>query len=244
MTTKMSGVGAALLVNQYDISGDVGALTSMGYSRGLQDVTGLDKDGTERIGLRIDSEMSYAAFWNTSAGRSVAVLEPLTEALVTFCRRASLGSPTRTLTGVKSSWSVARGQDGSMAANGQIQASNGRPIEGGYLLTSGKQTFASAAAGTYIDRGAGSASSFGAAAVLHVISLGSGTATVKVQESSDHSTWADALTFANVSGATSEYKRTSSLTATIRRYVRIDVSGTFTNLVAVVAVVPYRSQQS
>lgn len=303
--TKQSGVGAALLVDEFDISGDIGAMSSMSYTRNIQDVTGLDKDGTERLGLRIDSEMSYSAFWNAAAGRSMAVLEPLEGALMTFCRRAELGAPTRTLTGVKSTWSVTRAIDGSIAANGQLMASNGRPIEGGYLLTAGKETFAATQAidawvtataydlddlvvptvanGHYykattagtsdageptwptngttvadgtavwtdqgllpngIDRGVGVSTAFGAAAALHAISIGSGSATVKVQTSTNRIAWTDLLTFATVSGATSEYKRTASLTATVSRYLRVNVTGTPTNLVAVVAVVPYRSQQS
>lgn len=303
---KVSGVGALLAVNQFDVSGDIGALSSMSISTNLQDVSGLDADGTERIPLRNDAEMSYAAFWNASAGHAVPVLEPLGNALVTFARARTAGAASRTLVGVKSSWAVTRGLDGSLAANGQVQASIGRPIEGGFLLTAGKQTFASTqaiaawqadtayalndlvvptvanghyykatTAGTsddtteptwvtngstntdgtvvwtdqgiipgYVDRGVGSSSSFGAAAALHAISIGSGSATVKVQGSGDRVSWTDLVTFTAVAAATSEYKRTSSLTATVARYVRVNVTGTFTNLVAVVAAMPYRSLQS
>jgi hypothetical protein len=304
--TKTSGVGAALLVNQYDISGDIGAMTSMGVTWNLQDVTGLDKDGTERIVLRGDAQMAYNAFWNSAAGRAIPVLEPLSGALATYCQRAALGARTRTLKGVKSTWSATRGQDGALAATGQIDASAGRPLEAGYLLTAGKQTFASTQAisswvanhayslndlvvptsanGHYykattggtshatteptwvtngstntdgtvvwtdqgllpngIDRGSGVSTAFGMAAALHAISIASGSATVKVQDSANRISWTDLITFTAVAGATSEYKRTASLTATVRRYVRVNVTGTFTNLVAVVAAMPYRSLQS
>ncbi len=305
--TKQSGVGAALLVNEFDVSGDIGAMNSISLSWNLQDDTGLDKSGTERIVLRGDAEMSYSAFWNAAVGGAIPVLEPLTEALVTFARNASVGAPTRTLTGVKSSWNATRGADGSLAATGQIQASSGRPLEGGYLLTIGKQTIASTQAisdwttdhaydlndlvvptsanGHYykattagtsdaatepvwptdgstiadgpdtlvwtdqglapngIDRGAGSSSDFGMAGVIHAMSIGSGTATVAIQGSTDRIAWADALVFTAVAGATSEYKQTA-LDATIPRYLRVNVTGTFTDLVAVVAAMPYRSDQS
>lgn len=306
--TKINGVGAALLVNEFDISGDIGAMTSMSYTMALQDVTGLDKDGTERITLRSDAEMSYAAFWNAAAGRAVPVLQSLSAALATYVEGSGIGADTLTLKGVKSSWVVTRGADGSLAGNGQLMASGGRPLEGGRLLTIGKQTFAatqaisawttahayllndlvvptvanghyykattagtSAAvteptfptngstvadgAGTLvwtdqgllpngIDRGAASATAFGAAAALHAVSIASGSATVKVQTSTNRIAWTDLLTFTAVTVAGSEYKRTSSLTATVSRYLRVNVTGTFTNLVAVVAVMPYRSQQS
>jgi hypothetical protein len=309
--TKVSGLGAALYVDEFDISGDIGAMSSMSMTTNLQDVTGLDKDGTERLTLRNDAEMSYDAFWNAAAGRSIPVLEPLETAVATYVNGRTIGSRTRTLTGVKSSWTATRGPDGSIAANGQLQASIGRPLEGGLLLTVGKQTFASTqliaawqaahayvlndlivpttanghyykatVAGTSaavteptwvtnggtnpdgagalvwtdqgtlpnggngIDRGSGVSTAFGAAGVIHVISIGSGSATVKIQDSSNRTSWADHITFAAVTAAGVEYKRTASHTATIRRYVRVNVTGTFTNLVAAVAVMPYRSLQS
>lgn len=308
--TKTNGVGAALLVDEFDISGDIGALNSMSYTVALQDVTGLDSDGTERIVLRNDAEMSYAAFWNSAAGRAIPVLEPLEAALVTYANKRTIGSPTRTLTGVKSSWTATRGADGSMAATGQIQASNGRPLEAGYLLTTGvPQTFGATqlisswttahayglnelvqptvpnghyykatTAGTShavteptwptngttvadgtavwtdqgtlpngangIDRGVGVSTAFGAAAVIHAISVASGSATVKVQTSTNRTAWTDLISFTAVTAASSEYKRTASHTATVSRYLRVYVTGTFTNLVAVVAVMPYRSLQS
>jgi hypothetical protein len=308
---KQSGLGAALFVNEFDISGDIGAMSSMSMTTNLQDVTGLDKDGTERLTLRNDAEMSYDAFWNSAAGHSIPVLEPLEGAMATFVRGRTIGSPTRTLTGVKSMWTAARGPDGSIAANGQLQAAIGRPLEAGLLLTNGKQTFAATqlisawtaahayslndlvqpttpnghyykatVAGTSaavteptwvtnggtnadgagalvwtdqgtlpngangIDRGSGVSTAFGAAGALHVISIGSGTATVKIQTSTNRTAWTDLITFTNVTAAGYEYKRTVSHTATVSRYLRCYVTNVFTSLVAAVAVMPYRSLQS
>lgn len=91
-----------------------------------------------------------------------------------------------------------------------------------------------------IDRGSGSASNFGAAAYLHAFSIGSGSATVKVQDSADRIAWADVpgLAFSAVTGPVVERVVTGP-TENIRRYVQVEVTGTFTNLVAAVSVVPY-----
>lgn len=90
-----------------------------------------------------------------------------------------------------------------------------------------------------VDRGVGTASNFGAAAWLHAFSLGSGTANLKIQDSADRVAWDDVpgLGFTAVTGATSERVETSA-TENVRRYVRVLVTGTFTNLVAAVSVVP------
>jgi formate/nitrite transporter FocA (FNT family) len=76
------------------------------------------------------------------------------------------------------------------------------------------------------------------------MSIGSGTATVKIQTSTNRTAWTDLITFTNVTAAGSEYKRTVSHTATVSRYLRCYVTNTFTSLVAAVAVMPYRSLQS
>lgn len=238
--TKQSGLGSAFWFGRYDLSGDIGALSSIGLTRAMIDVTGLDKDGTERISGRSDGEVSYTGFWNAATGRSVPVLSAMPAASVATCALpASLGSYAACLVGNASSFASQSGQDGSLAVSGQVQASGGTVLEWGRLLTAGAESFASAAAGTYIDRGAGSASNFGMAVYLHVISIGTGSATVTVQDSADHSAWDSVVAFPAKSAAGAWRVQTASPTENVRRYLRVDVSGTFTNLVAAVVAVPY-----
>jgi len=81
----------------------------------------------------------------------------------------------------------------------------------------------------------------GASAYLHAFSIGSGSATIKVQDSADRIAWADVpgLAFAAVTAATTERVVTSA-TENVKRYLRAYLTGTFTNLVAAISVVPFR----
>lgn len=92
-----------------------------------------------------------------------------------------------------------------------------------------------------IDRGVGSASDFGCAAYLHVTSIASGSATIKVQDSSDRIVWADvpAAAFAAVTAPVTQRVETGP-TENVKRYVRVECTGTFTVLKAAVSVVVYR----
>ena len=108
---------------------------------------------------------------------------------------------------------------------------DGNGLNWGVNLTDGpEQTDSAATNSTAVDNGA--SSSGGGTGIISVESLASGTATIKVQHSSDDITFADLLTFTNVTGRTSE--RVSGGT-TVNRYVRIQssTSSAFSNLVFV-----------
>jgi hypothetical protein len=82
--------------------------------------------------------------------------------------------------------------------------------------------------GAAVDRGAGSATTGGAVAAMHVTAFSGLTgALIKVQHSTDNSTWADLVSFTNVTGISAERKFLTRGT-TINRYVRVvtDVTGT------------------
>lgn len=81
---------------------------------------------------------------------------------------------------------------------------------------------------------------FGLAAYLHVLSCASGTATVTLQDSADDSSYANLTggAFTAITGATSQ-RIVTAVTATTRRYLRVNVSGVFTHLIATVAAARY-----
>jgi hypothetical protein len=237
--SKISGVPGGFYAGVYDLSGDIGAITSLAISVAQQDVTGLDKNGTERVQLRADSEMSWTGFWNTANNGAPEVLAPLARDIITtFAAAAVRGGLAGSLVANRAAFATQLGADGSLAISGQSMASTGLPVEWGRLLTNGKETFAAAAATTYIDRGAGSATNFGLAAYVHAISIGSGSATVTIQDSGDHVSW-DAVIASAAIAAAGTQRLLTSLTENVRRYLRLDVTGTFTDLVLVVNVVPY-----
>jgi hypothetical protein len=82
--------------------------------------------------------------------------------------------------------------------------------------------------GTTVDRGVGSTTTGGGVAVIHATAYSGLTgAIIKVQHSTDGSTWADLVTFTNITAISAERKFLVAGT-TINRYVRAvtDVTGT------------------
>jgi len=240
---KQSGIGSALWWGSVDLSGDVGAISTLETSRGTLDVTGIDKDAPERIVARRDGSIGFTSFWNKATGASVLTLSPLvrTDVQVSVAvGTPAVGSVAGSLIAKQTTYSPAFGTDGSLVANVTCSA-NGYPLEWGELLTTGKQTFASGTVnGTSIDLGAVS-TAFGCAAYLHVFSLGSGDPQIEVTDSAANSTF---LTLAPTAilftpTAAGVERKATGLTATIRRYVRVTVSGTYTDLVCALVFVRY-----
>jgi hypothetical protein len=239
---KSSGLGSSLIVGAYDVSGDIGALSQIEAMRADQDVSGIDKSAAERISLLKDGSLAFTSFWNTAAGQAHLALspQPRTDVQVSYLHTSAVGGAAASMIAKQVSYAPTRGQDGSLVVENSAHA-NGYGLEWGELLTTGKQTFASGTLnGTSIDYGSVS-TLFGATAYLHTISLGSGTPTVTVTDSANDSTFATlaptALVFTPTVAGTSRLQ--TGVTATIRRYTRVEVTGTYTNLVAVLVFVRY-----
>lgn len=127
---------------------------------------------------------------------------------------------------------IDRTQGSAIATTVEFQTSDGEGLNWGVVLTDGpEQTDSSATNSASVDNS--TSSSNGARALISVESIGSGTATVKVQDSSDDAAWADLISFTAVTARTSE---AVSATGTVDRYLRVQTTGTFTDLVFVVQV--------
>lgn len=237
-----SGLGARLYLDKYDLSGDIGSIGQVAGGTNLQDTTALIHRAIRRKSLLRDGQIDFAGFFSPDAGGAQRVLQTLPTAttLVTVATGSIVGNDTFSLRGLQATFGDQRGQDGSLVLNTSIMA-HGTALETGELLTTGKQTFASAAVGASVTY-SGVSTAFGLVAYLHAISLGSGTATVTLQDSADNASFANVTGggFTNVTTGTSQRIATAS-NATIRKYVRVNVSGTFTNLVAVVTFIRYQA---
>ena len=242
MAGKLTAIGSNCYIGSADLSGDVGALTGLEAMLGTFGVTALNESAMERIAGRRDGRVGFAAFFNNDAGQSHLTFSGLPrtdiEASVVIGTPA-LGSPVASMLAKQVNYALNVGNDGALAASVNLQA-NGYGLEWGELLTSGKQSFATGTVnGSSIDLGAVS-TLFGAAAYLHVFSVASGTAVFKVQDSADDASFSDVtgLTFTGATGATVQRLQTG-LAATIRRYVRLQGSGTHGAAVVAVNFVRY-----
>lgn len=235
---KTSGLGDNLYVHGYDLSGDVGSLSKIRGGMKLKEYTGINKSAKERHGLLRDGEISFNTAFDDATGAAHPALKglPRTDVIVTYCRGTTLGNQAACMVAQQIDYNSQRTQDGwieftvqalSNAYNGAIPG-----LEWCEQLTAGKVTHASAANGTSLDYGAVS-TLFGASAYWQLFDLASGTVGAKVQDSADNSSFADVtgLTFTNVAdGSEPTAQRVATATgATIRRYVRVATTGTFTN---------------
>ncbi|MCX4778171.1 hypothetical protein [Streptomyces sp. NBC_01264] len=238
--SKQSGLGDNLYIAGYDVSGDIGAINSIGGGPTLLDVTGIDKLAFERIGGVRDGRIDYTAFFNPAVGRAHARLStlPTADVILSVYRGTALGGASANLVAKQLNYDGTRADDGAFNFAGQNQG-NGYGLEWGTNLTAGKRTDTTATNGSSVDFGTGS-TAFGLQAYLHVFSFTGTSVTVKLQESSDDGVgdaFADVTggAFTAASGITSQRIATSS-SQTVERYLRVVTTGTFTNAIFAVSV--------
>lgn len=230
---KQSGLGDHLIIDGQDISGDVNSLSNIHGGPVAGDFTGIDKFAFERIGLVRDGGLSFVAFHNTGVGSTHAKLAalPLGDRLVTYCRGYGLGNDAASCIAKQIGYDPTRGTDGTYTFAVEVQA-DGYGLEWGQQYTAGFRTDTVATNGAAIDYGATS-TAFGMQAYLQVSAVVGTSVTVKLQDSADNSTFADitGLTFTAVTPGLAPLaaRIQTANNATIRRYVRVATTGTFSS---------------
>lgn len=228
---KENGLGQSMFISGVDISDDVREWNASG-GPALLDFTSINKSAMVRKGGLHTAGIGATLFFNDAVDESFQTLKamPSTDRIISLLTGNTLGDAAWCLTGKQSDLAYTRAPDGMFTLN-LPALSNLRRGHWTQSLLAGKVTHASATNGTGIDYGAVS-TLFGLTAYLQVFSLGSGTPTVKLQDSADNVTFADITGggFTAIAGVTSEVIETAA-TETIRRYVRVISTGTFTDLV-------------
>jgi len=237
---KASGLGDALYVGGFNLSGDIQQLGRVGGGPAALDVTDITQSAVSRLGGERDGGIEFVSYFDPSAGAAHPVLSalPTTDTQVMYCRGTTLGSAAAALVGKQINYDPTRGQDGSLTIAVQAQ-SNGFGLEWGNLLTAGTRTDSGATNGTGIDTLA--SASFGGQAYLQVLSFTGTDVTVKIQDSADNISYADVATFAfaQTTSAPTTQRISISNSATIRQYIRAATvtSGGFSSVSFVCAVV-------
>lgn len=230
---KQGGLGDALYVGGYNLSGDIQSLGVIGGGPVPIDVTSINRSAMERIGGLRDGRMEYTAFFNPSIGAAHDVLSalPTTDVLLTYCRSTILGAPAAAMVAKQSNYDPSRGADGSFTIAVSALA-NGYGLEWGNQLTAGTKTDTGAANGTGVDLAA--STSFGLQAYLHVIAFTGTDVTVKIQDSADNASFADitGAAFTAITTGPQAQRIQTARNTSIRRYVRAitATTGGFTNL--------------
>ena len=229
---KQSGLGVRLYASGYDLNTDVSALSGVGSSQELLDVTALENPARARIPGLGDASISVNGFFDNAAGRSHALYSsnsgalPTTDQNVVISMGTSRGDPACGFAAKQATYTIDRAPGNAVATSVSYEAADGYGLSWGVLLTDGpKQTDTSATNSASVDNGSSTAA--GAVAVLEVETLTGTSATVVVQDSSDDAVWTDLLTFTAATDRTSEIVRVTG-TSTVDRYLRVTTSGTFT----------------
>ncbi len=233
---KQSGLGDAFIIGGNLISGDVNSVDTISGGPAAGEFTGIDKSAIERQGLDKDGRLGFTVFYNdTVVTGAHAILKtlPLTDTMVTYLRSTVLGSQSAVLMAKQMNYDATRATNGALTFKVDAQG-NSYGLEWGLQLTAGQRTDTTATNGTSIDYGSVS-TVFGMQAYLQITSVVGTSVTVAVQDSADNVTFANvtSLAFTAVApgGAPSFQRLATANNATIRRYLRIATTGTFTSAV-------------
>lgn len=234
---KQSGLGDALLVGGYDLSGDIQAIDSIHGGPSPLTFTGIDKSAHERKGGIRDGAISATTYFNAATGQAHPVLSalPTTDVIVTYCRGTSLGNAAACIVAKQIGYDPTRADDGALTLKTEAQA-NGYGLEWGVQLTAGKRTDTDETDGTSVDLGTGS-TTHGLQAYLQVTAFTGTDVTITLQESSDD---ADSDAFADVTGGAftqvtsgpTTQRIATAASQTVERYLRVvtTTSGGFTSV--------------
>ena len=223
---KVTGLNVRLYVEGYDLSGDANALSNLGYSNELLDVTTLDVSARKRIVGIVDGEVGVEAWFDNAASRQHAVWSsnsgklPTADQDVLVPMGASVGDPGVGLVSKEGTYNVARSAGSAISASATFSA-NGSGPEFGIMLTSFTDTITSSTSGTAVDNSA--SSSEGGSWYYQVTALsavgGNARWVLNVQHSTNDSTWTDVST-AIVTASDGIGAARAEFTGTVNRYLR------------------------
>lgn len=225
---KQAGMGDRLYVGTRNLSGDIGSLSGIGGGPAPLDLTDITQSAYDREGGLRTGRIDFTSWFDPAVGASHPTLAalPTANTLVTYGRGAALGSPAASCLAKQIGYDPSRGADGALSFAVSTQ-SDGYGIEWGIQLTPGLRSDVTATDGASIDNGA--ATTFGGQFYLHLTAFTGTSVVVKIQDSADNVSFADVTgaAFTSATGATFERIAIGN-TATLRRYVRVATTGTFT----------------
>jgi hypothetical protein len=231
--TKQTGMGMNYYVGGYDLSGQTNSLgTIHGGPNNTQDSTDITQLAIARLGLERDGGVTWVSYFDP-VGASHVVLSalPTTDNICqVHVPPLAIGSPTFAVNSKLIGYDPTRAQDGSITLAASAVA-NGFGGEWGVALTPGHRVDGSAtvaSSGNSFDTGGSLA--FGAQMYVQLFAFSGTSVTFTLWDSADNSTFASTgLATAALSAASQAVRVAVSNTTTIRRYIAIATTGTFSN---------------
>lgn len=225
---KQSGLGQRFYIGGYDLSGDTGSASRIGGGPMPSECTGIDKSAYERFGLLRTGSIEWSSWFNPTGAHPALSALPYTDVHLTWLTGTTQGDAAYSQVSKTVDYAPTRAADGSMTI-ACVGLSNAYGGEWGQTLTAGLRTDTTATSpATGLDTLA--STSFGGQAYLQVTAFTGTSVTVAIQDSADNSTFAavSGFSFAAVSAAPASERLQLGATATLRRYVRVVTTGTFT----------------
>jgi hypothetical protein len=241
---KEGGLGAGFFLSGYDFSGDVVTIRELsGGPAAIEGATGIDKLAQERLYGHITGAQRVTTWFNPAANMSHKRLSTLPtgdQQGQYWHRRDVAGRPVHCIVGKQVNYDGTRAEDGSFTFDSDIE-SNGFGAEWATGLTAGKRVDTTATNGTGVDFTTPAftgSSTFGAQFYLQVTAFTGTSVTIAIEDSADNVSFAalSGMSFTTVTGVTHERIQTAR-NATVRRYLRVVTSGTFTSATFAVAAV-------
>jgi hypothetical protein len=237
---KQSGLGDNLWIGGVDLSGDISSLGNVGGGPALLELTGIDKSAYERTGGLRTGAIEMDTWFNPATGKAHRTLGalPTADVLITYARGVGYGAPAACLNAKQPNYDGSRGDDGAFTF-AVASVSNAYGLEWTDQLTNGRVTLTGAGSTTGVDfdtiLGSVGTLSFGMQAYLHVFGFTGTSATINVQSSTDNAV-GDA--YATISGGSfsavtsgPQFQRIETgRTTAIERWLRVNVTGTFSSL--------------
>jgi hypothetical protein len=227
-------MGMQCYVDGFKISNDVGSIQRVGGGPALLVTTGIDKLAYERIGGKRDGEIAFTAFHNTAAGGEHGVLStlPLVDRQVLVEVATPIGSDAAAIIAKQVNYDPTRGDDGSLT---EVISTVGNSfgLEWGNLVTADARndtTATTPATGADLNAYGGASTVFGWQAYLVVSAFTGTSVTCTLSDSADNSSFVN-LTGGGFTAATAvgTQRLAGANNATVRRYVRVSTTGTFSS---------------
>lgn len=219
MPTFRHGKRTAVLLNGTDMSPFLNEATTTTEIETAETTTFGDTDKTYIVGLA-DGTISTSGLFDSSAGASDAVLRGLIaqedNTFTVLPEGEAIGRRAILANGQLTSYEISSPVADVISISAEVQADGG--LLTGVDLTGGVATGSASATTTEVDNGGSTAN--GGLFNLHVTAnTRDGAATIKVQHSSDNVTYADLVTFTNVSASATGGESITS-TGTVNQYLR------------------------
>jgi hypothetical protein len=225
------GKGAATLWDQYDLSAFLNSFEGAATAD-TAEVTTFGSAAKSYIAGQKDATISLGGFFD---GAAAAVDEVLAAALagssvVTLAAAGAGAIGNRAQLGnvIETSYTVTAPVADAVTVSAEAQVSGG--LASGIILA---DLAARTATGNTTANDNTASTSNGLAAHLHCTAFSGTNITIKVQHSADNSSWVDLVTFTQLTAAGAQR---STTTGTVNRYLRVNITGTFTSATFAVAV--------